>query len=315
MLARLQKLITLGAVVLTLLILWSFWRQGYAVLGFVVAALFLSAYALILGVEFSLLRIVHGNDPTPRASGKQLLRAWWGEVCSAPAVFCWRQPFFSRRWPDLLPAEAHTTTNSAPRSTAAAEPDLSKRRGVLLVHGFLCNRGIWNRWLQRLHTQRIPFVAVNLEPVFGSIDEHINTLDTAVADLFRTTGLAPVAVVHSMGGLVLRRWYAQQTDAARLHHVVTIGTPHQGTWLARLALTHNARQMQQQSEWLRTLAAGEVQQRAQHFTCFYSHCDNIVFPPASATLAGADNRHLQGLAHVQMVDAPEPWAELMRRLA
>ena len=49
-------------------------------------------------------------------------------------------------------------------------------------------------------------------------------------------------------------------------------------------------------------------------TCFYSHCDNIVFPPVTATLQGADNRHLPGVAHVQMADHPEPWHELQRCL-
>jgi triacylglycerol lipase len=55
--------------------------------------------------------------------------------------------------------------------------------------------------------------------------------------------------------------------------------------------------------------------RASRFTCFYSHCDNIVFPPATATLPGADNRHIAGVPHVHMADRPEPWAELQRWLA
>jgi triacylglycerol esterase/lipase EstA (alpha/beta hydrolase family) len=99
-----------------------------------------------------------------------------------------------------------------------------------------------------------------------------------------------------------------------VHRAVTIGSPHHGTWLARFAVTRNAQQMQQISRWLQTLAAREPPQRAERFTCFYSHCDNIVFPPATATLPGADNRHLRGVPHVHMADRPEPWAELQRWL-
>ena len=311
MLARLQQATTLGALLLAALWAWLFWRAGHPGWALAGALLVVGGYAIVLALEFALLRLAHGNDPTPRATPAQLLRAWWGEVRAAPTVFCWRQPFFSQRWPDLLPASAQG------------------QRGVLLVHGFVCNRGLWNPWLQRLHAARVPVIAVNLEPVFGSIDEYIPAIDAAVLRLQQCTGLAPVIVAHSMGGLAVRRWWAEQLDephdkprdgrdgphgASRVHHLITLGTPHHGTWLARFAMTRNSRQMRQVSIWLQTLAGREIAGRAARWTCFYSHCDNIVFPAATATLPGADNRHLAGVAHVHMADRPEPWAELRRWL-
>ena len=296
MLARLQQALTLGALALATLWAVLFWRAGHAGWALMGAALILGGYALVLGLEFMLLRLAHGNDPTPRASALQLLQAWCGEVLSAPTVFCWRQPFRSQRWPDVLPADARG------------------RRGVLLVHGFVCNRGLWNAWLRRLHVQQVPVIAVNLEPVFGSIDDYIALLENAVQRLESATGLPPIIVAHSMGGLALRRWWAEQADETRVHRAISIATPHHGTWLARFAMTCNARQMQQISRWLLTLAAREPASRASHFTCFYGHCDNIVFPAATATLPGADNRHLPGVAHVHMADCPEPFAELQRWL-
>lgn len=295
MLARLQQATTLGALLLAALWAWSSFRVGRPMWGLAGAALIVGAYALVLALEFILLYFAHGNDPAPRATPKQLLRAWWGEVCSAPQVFCWRQPFFSRRWPDHLPAAAQG------------------RRGVLLVHGFVCNRGLWNRWLQRLTLADVPVVAVNLEPVFGSIDDYVATIEAGVRRLEEHTGLAPIAIAHSMGGLALRRWWAEGANAGRLHHAITIASPHHGTWLARFAVTRNSLQMRRQSVWLQTLAAREGE-RGRPLTCFYGHCDNIVFPPSTATLPGADNRHLPGVAHVHMADAPEPWAELQRLL-
>ncbi len=305
-LARLQQFTTLG-VWLTAVVwaLWA-WRAGHPAWALGGALLLVGGYALVLALEFALLRLAHGNDPTPKASLPQLVQAWWGEVQSAATVFCWRQPFFSHRWPDHLPPSAKSGL---------------QQRGVLLLHGFVCNRGVWNNWMRRLHAQQTPVIAVNLEPVFGDIDDYLHTVEAAVLKLKQHTGLAPVVVAHSMGGLVLRRWWAdQQLDAGnelgdgRIHHAITIGTPHQGTWLARFAMTRSARQMQQQSGWLDTLTAREPLHCKARMTCFYSHCDNIVFPPATGTLPGADNRHLPGVAHVQMVDCPEPWDELQRRL-
>ena len=296
MLARLQQVTTFGALFAAALWAWLFWRAGHPVWAMAGALLLVGGYSLVLAFEFALLRLAHGTDPTPRATAAQLVRAWWGEVRAAPIVFCWRQPFFSQRWPDRLPADAQG------------------RRGVLLVHGFVCNRGIWNPWLQRLHAAQVPLIAVNLEPVFGSIDEYIPAIDAAVVRLQQCTGLAPVIVAHSMGGLAVRRWWAEHGDDTRVHRAITIGTPHHGTWLARFAMTRNSRQMRQISGWLQTLSAQESADRAARCTCFYSHCDNIVFPAASATLPGADNRHLPGVAHVHMADRPEPWAELQRWL-
>ena len=182
------------------------------------------------------------------------------------------------------------------------------------MHGFVCNRGIWNAWLECLRARDVPCVAVNLEPVFGSIDDYSAAIDAGIKRLTQATGVAPLIVAHSMGGLAVRHWWVKR-EGVGVHHVITIGTPHHGTWLARFALTANGIQMQRGSPWLQALAAREPAGRAGHFTCFYGHCDNIVFPPSTATLAGANNRHLVGVAHVHMASRPEPWDEALRRLS
>lgn len=296
MLARLQQAIIIGGVMLALLWAWVCWLRGEQAWGAAGAAAFGASYAAVLAVEFALLRCAHRTDAAPRASATQLIRAWCSEVRAAPLVFCWRQPFLSARWPDHLPDAAHG------------------RRGVLLIHGFFCNRGVWNRWLQRLTALNVPTVAVNLEPLFGSIDNYVPVIDVAVRTLERCTGLPPLVVAHSMGGLALRRWWAVQADPARVQWALTIATPHRGTWLARFGTTRNARQMRQHSQWLLALAASEPASRAGRFTCFFGNCDNIVFPPSNATLPGADNRHLAGVPHVHMVDHDTPWQALLEQL-
>ena len=297
MLAQLQKISTLG--LLTLALLWAMWawHTGHAAWALGGALLIAFGYVLVLAVEFVLLRLAHGDDPAPRATMGQLLHAWWGEVRAAPLVFCWRQPFLSQRWTDHLP------------------PDARGRRGVLLVHGFVCNRGLWNSWLRRLHARNIPCLAVNLEPVFGSIDEYVGIIDAAVERLHGATGLAPLVLAHSMGGLAVRRWWVESDNEGRVHRLITIATPHHGTWLARFALTQNGRQMRRDSAWLGALAAREPAMRSARVTCFYGHCDNIVIPPSTATLVGADNRHLPGVAHVHMASRPEPWQALLAQLS
>lgn len=280
MLARLQRFTTLSLVLGALA--WAAWflhldRPWLAGLG---AALILLGYALFMAGEFVLVAIVNRRDPAPRASAGQLLQAWWGEVTTAPAVFCWRQPFRAGEVPDDLGGPG--------------------RRGMVLVHGFVCNRGLWTPWLRRLRERGIPFVAVSLEPVFGRIDQYAAQVEQAVRRLEASTGLAPVLVCHSMGGLAARAWLRDFDADARVHRVITIGTPHRGTFLGRFGQTPNARQMRLGSRWLGELAQQEPPQRYRRFTCFHGHADNIVFPASTATLPGADNRHLAGTAHVHM---------------
>lgn len=293
MLARLQQVTTLS--LLLAAIAWAAWfiradRPGLAVGG---ALLIVFGYALFLAAEFVILWFVNRHDDTPRASVGQLLRAWWGEVLSAPQVFCWRQPFRANAVPDHLPTG-------------------TRRRGVVLVHGFVCNRGLWNPLMARLRAQGVPFVAVNLEPVFGSIDHYADIVEAGVRRIEAATGLAPVLVAHSMGGLAVRAWMDKHQGDARVHRALTIGTPHRGTYLGRFGFAPNTRQMRLSSDWQRGLASREPPERFHRFTCFYGHCDNIVFPASTATLPGADNRHIAGIAHVHMAHHDEVFNEVLR---
>ena len=165
MLARIQQVIVFTLVVLLtggFVAALRFDRPAYAAL---VPAASILGYIVALGVEFALLvRSYERADPLrPRA--RQMLSAWIGESIAAPCAFLWRQPFLSHRSPDSL------------------VPSPTTRRGVLLVHGFFCNRGLWNPWLERLRMEEIPFIALSLEPVFGPIDSYRGRIEEAVRQL------------------------------------------------------------------------------------------------------------------------------------
>ena len=282
-LARLQQCLAVGLVLAALA--WFAWRwpasPSSAIVGAVV--IFFS-YSIFLAAEFVLLKTVGPSDPAPAPTWLDVVRAWWSESLMTPRVFFWRQPFRWRAQPDFMDASARG------------------RRGVVFVHGFVCNRGFWNPWMKQFHAAGIPFAAVNLEPVFGSIDAYAQIIEDAVRRVRDATGLDPVLVCHSMGGLAARAWLRKYKTTARVHHVVTIGTPHGGTWLGRFGSTANGQEMRLGGGWVKALA-GETP--AVPFTCWYSNCDNIVFPVSTATLPGADNRLVLGAAHVQLGFVPE----------
>lgn len=300
MIARLQALIVAASALAALT--WLAWAQrtGLGAAAMLAgAALALLPQAPLLAIEFLLLAAIGRDAAAPRAGAWLLVRAWAGEVRASWLVFSWRQPFFARHFPDL-PA--------APGQTA-----------VLLVHGLFCNRAVWTSWLRRLRARGVPVTALTLAPAFGRIDDWVPAIDRAVAELQQRSGRPPLVVAHSMGGVAVRAWLAAQPDPAaadaRVLRVITIGAPHQGTWMARFGHSPNARQLRPGHPWLVALAAAEPAARRARFTCFYSHADNIVFPASAAMLAGADNRHLPAVAHVDMVEHPAIWDEAQRWLA
>jgi triacylglycerol esterase/lipase EstA (alpha/beta hydrolase family) len=277
--ARLQAFVSLGA----LLACWGLaawvWPQAHAAALWWMAAPFLISPFLIT-LQFAMLALANRQDPAPRASFWQTLSAWAGELRAAALVFSWWQPFCSRAYPDVL----------RPNS----------QRGVVLVHGYFCNRGFWHRWKKRLSAEGRVFAAVNLEPAFGSIDAYIETIERAVHSVTQATGMPPLLVCHSMGGLAARAWAHSRNGYTRVQRIVTLGTPHHGTWIASWSHTTNGGQMRLRSRWITALAGEESATTQERFVCYYSNCDNIVFPVSTATLPNADNRLEPGYGHVEL---------------
>jgi triacylglycerol lipase len=297
MLARLQKFVSIS-----LLFAAVIWAVGFAAVGRPIwaatgALTILLGYVLFLAAEFAALYFVQRADVAPRPSVRQLIAAWWNEALTAPRVFLWRQPFRATAESDHVPPDAGATSP-----------------GVVLVHGFVCNRGLWNPWMRELRARGVPFVALNLEPVFGSIDHYPQIIEDAVARVERATGMPVVLVGHSMGGVAIRAWLARFDADARVRRVLTIGSPHHGTWLARFGHTINGRQMRLNGPWLAELVLREPPERYAKFTCYFGHCDNIVFPAASGTLPRAENVHVPGTAHVHMAFSPVVFEGLLRWL-
>lgn len=299
-LARLQQGILAALVLLALAWCWAVWPHSRA--GALMGVLFLlHGYTLMLALELWLMHRVNRGDDVPRAALMEILAAWIRECWVAGQVFGGRQPFRPNEVPDQLDG-----------------PLLQGQRGVVFIHGLVCNRGFWTPWLKRLQGSRHAFVAVNLEPVFGSISDYTPLIDDAVRAVTAASGLPPILVCHSMGGVAARAWLASRYrpgEPPAVHRIVTLGSPHRGTWLARFGRGINTAEMREASEWLTRLNADPSSRPPELFICWYSNCDNIVFPASTATLPGADNRLLRGAAHVQLAFVPQLMDETLALLS
>jgi pimeloyl-ACP methyl ester carboxylesterase len=192
---------------------------------------------------------------------------------------------------------------------------------VLLLHGYGCNSGYWAHLAPLLEAARISHAAVDLEPLAADIDGYAPLVEQAAAALCAAAGAARLVIVaHSMGGLVARAWM-RRYGTARVARIVTLGTPHHGTSLAKFALGANAAQMRRapgaaaESAWLRELAAGEDAATRALITSIYTHHDNIVAPQTSSLLPGARNIEFGGVGHVALGSNPRILATVMREIA
>jgi hypothetical protein len=183
--------------------------------------------------------------------------------------------------------------------------------GVVLVHGFVCNHRVWDDLARYLRAHGHAVFAIDLEPVFASIDKYADTIEEAVQSLRQHTGQSHVALVgHSMGGLAIRAWMrAHGTGHAAV--AVTLGTPHQGTQVSPRAKAPNGKQMVYQSAWLAALAADESAATRGLFRIAITPQDAIVFPQREQVLPGTVAQLFDGKGHVQLCSN----AEVMRWVA
>jgi pimeloyl-ACP methyl ester carboxylesterase len=284
----------LGTALLASWLLPDRWLSGPPrwALALLMGALFpVLATALMLAFELTVDALADPRQPPGNWRNAQ--RVWAEETLISLRAFCWRMPFCA----DF------------------ADPPIVRdpgRRALLLVHGYACNRAVWLPLLRAGVLDVCNIATINLEPVFGSIDDYVAPLQRAIARLRTASGAARVVLVcHSMGGIAARA-YLNACDADdTVERVITIGTPHGGTIFGRFAHSASARQMIRGSAWLARLDAATTAQIRSRFVCLASRDDNLIHPRASAALTGAAAVYrFEGVGHLAMLSDRRVWNTL-----
>jgi triacylglycerol lipase len=215
----------------------------------------------------------------------------------------------ARRYPWGLRTER--SRRSSPRWPGEAEtagPD--RRSPVVLIHGYGHNHSGW--WVMRKHLRDGGFGEVetfDYSPVAEDIPATARRLAATVDAVRRRTGAPKVHLVgHSLGGL-LARWYVQELDgAAAVDTVVTLGTPHQGTFAAFAAPGRTAAQLRPNSWIIQRLEKTAARARSVRWVAFYSNVDYMVQPSRSAMIRSPDLDAVNILAkdhgHVSLILSP-----------
>lgn len=190
-----------------------------------------------------------------------------------------------------------------------------ERLPLLLIHGYQCNRGFWF-WLRpRLEAAGWTVATHNMEPAWTEIDNYAEGIARRIDEVLAATGATQVILIgHSMGGLACRT-YLRAYGKGKVARMITLGSVHHGTRLARLGIGPNARQMRIGNPWLLALGTTAAVPVPQGSVSIYSCHDNFVYPQETGSrLEGATNVAIGGVSHLGMAFSPYVLGKLLEAL-
>ncbi|GAB4063731.1 hypothetical protein GCM10028777_07840 [Angustibacter speluncae] len=176
---------------------------------------------------------------------------------------------------------------------------------ILLLHGMVDNRSIFSllrRGLRRKGFGRV--LTRNYSPVTNDVRAAARDLADEVEQICARTGYERVHVIgHSLGGLIARYYVQRLGGDARVHTLVTMATPHNGTHVARLVSTELTRQLRPGSDLVRELDEPTDRCRTR-FIAYWSDLDQMVVPQRNGRLTHPDlqvrNHLVRGAGHMSL---------------
>jgi triacylglycerol lipase len=188
-------------------------------------------------------------------------------------------------------------------------PDGTAQRPILLVHGFGDTPGAMFTLLRRaLRRWGLgPVQTMSYSPLTPDVPTAAQHLARRVEQIRAETGQEHLHIIgHSLGGLIARYYVQRLGGQAHVDILITVGTPHGGTAVARL-LPHFPfpllSQLRPGSALLAELAAPAPGCRTR-FVAFYSDLDELIIPAARARIDHPDlaarNVVIPGAGHLAL---------------
>ena len=174
-------------------------------------------------------------------------------------------------------------------------------RTVVFVHGLAANRASLfplQLWLRTLGYDR----QLSYNHASGPSLEALALQLKRITDAQVRGGRIDV-VAHSMGGLIARTWIQKLDGARRVDRLITLGTPHHGTWAAKFVPTAMLDQLSPDGPFLADLNARPM---PEHLRCTSVGVgnDHLVLPRDSARMPWGEHHHFDEQGHTSMLWSP-----------
>ncbi|MCH9719875.1 MAG: alpha/beta fold hydrolase [Actinomycetia bacterium] len=176
---------------------------------------------------------------------------------------------------------------------------------IILVHGVVDNRSVFallRRGLRKRGFGRV--VTLNYSRLSTDVREVAAQLAETIDAVARETGYERVHVIgHSMGGLIGRYYVQRMGGDRRVHTLVTLGSPHEGSTPARMVPVGVFRQLRPGSDVLQEMAEPAPDCRTR-FLAVWSDLDQVIIPKRNARITHPDlkarNVFFRGVGHMSL---------------
>ena len=186
---------------------------------------------------------------------------------------------------------------------------------LIFVHGLGGNRGNfllmagYFRLMGRRRSYKIHF-----DPG-QSMADMAAALADFITQVLAVTGAPQVEMVaHSLGGIVARMAITDHgLGGDTVKTLVTLGSPHRGTYAARFANTETTRLLRPDSDFMKTLADTPLPAGVRT-VCLFSHNDLLVIPGPMACLPGSREVDVTPFTHYSYLLDPKSWSVVWQEL-
>jgi triacylglycerol lipase len=156
---------------------------------------------------------------------------------------------------------------------------------TILVPGFNDDTVMLHPLVRFLTQEQLNPQAISPQPSNGSVGiEVLAERLAAQIDARFAPEQALNLVGFSMGGLICRTYVQKLGGAARIRHLVTLATPHQGTWMAYLFNRPACLQMRPGSSFLSDLNSDLSALEQVRFTSLWTPLDLTILPATSSQM-------------------------------
>ena len=184
---------------------------------------------------------------------------------------------------------------------------------ILFVHGWNANATTWTTMIGRF--KKDGWQSSEL----SALSYDFSRSNSVTADIIRgkvdsiraANGMSQVAIVtHSMGALSARYYVRNLGGDGKVSALVSLGGTNHGTTTAQFCFQTSCQEMWPNSSFLTALNSTDETWGTPDYATWWSPCDEVINPDASALLDGAVNTQTACIQHSQLHEDATVYAQV-----